>query len=188
MKQHSERIIEHIHFVRGGEIKMEKAGLISEVIKLDREAQRLIRRQSFGAWMELSLTVPQLKSLFFISNEPGTSPGKLAAALDVTPSNVTGIVDRLVRQGLLVRQENPQDRRVLVLKVTNKGEAILSDLRERTTSSMREILDHLNVQELSLLDRGLSVLVKAARSYEEERKDERNRSQRLEQEAWPLRN
>jgi DNA-binding MarR family transcriptional regulator len=151
---------------------MEKSDLISEVIELDRQAHRLIRQHSFNAWMELNLTNPQLKTLFFISNQRGTNPGKLAGALGVTPSNVTGIVDRLVEQGLISRRENPEDRRTLVLRVTEKGEAILSDLRERRTSSMREILAHLNVEELSYLANGLSALVKAAQVYEEETRDE----------------
>jgi DNA-binding MarR family transcriptional regulator len=151
---------------------MEKSDLISKVIELDRQAHRLIRRHSFNAWMELNLTVPQLKTLFFISNQPGANPGKLAAALGVTPPNVTGIVDRLVEQGLISRRENPEDRRTLVLRVTEKGETILSDLRERRTSNMREILAHLSVEELSYLVTGLSALVKATQVYEEETRGE----------------
>jgi DNA-binding MarR family transcriptional regulator len=150
---------------------MEKSDLILEVIELDRQAHRLIRRHSFNAWMELNLTNPQLRTLFFTSNQRGTNPGKLAAALGVTPPNVTGIVDRLVEQGLLSRQESPEDRRVLMLRTTEKGEAILSDLRERRTSSMREILAHLSLEELSCLAKGLSALTKAAQAYEEETGD-----------------
>jgi len=69
------------------------------------------------AWMELSLSVAQLKSLFFISKEGSTNFKKLAQALRVTPSNVTGIVDHLVEEGLVSRQENPEDRRMLMLQL-----------------------------------------------------------------------
>ncbi len=165
---------------------MEELDLISKTIELDHQAHRLIRRHSFHAWMELNLTVPQLKSLFFIANQRSTRCRKLAVALGVTPPNVTGIVDRLVEQGLVSRQENPEDRRALILKVTEKGEAILSDLREQRTSNMREILARLSVEELSCLDKGLSALVKAAQAYEEESKDEYNRSQKPDQEVRPL--
>jgi DNA-binding MarR family transcriptional regulator len=165
---------------------MSESDLISEVIELDRQAHRLIRRHSFNAWMELNLTNPQLKTLFFISDQPGANPGKLAAALGVTPSNVTGIVDRLVEQGLLSRQENPEDRRVLMLQTTEKGEAILSDLRERRTGTMRDILAHLSVEELSYLVKGLSALVRAAQAHEEESRDEYDRGQKPDQEVRPL--
>ena len=119
----------------------------------------------------LNLTVPQLKSLFFISNQGVTNPGKLAEGLGVTPPNVTGIVDRLVEQGFLTRQENREDRRALVLQVTEKGESLLSDLRERRASSMRDVLAHLSLEELSYLARGLSALVRAAEAYEEKSRD-----------------
>ncbi len=155
---------------------MRDSNLISDIIELDRQAHRIIRQYSFHAWMELNLTIPQLKSLFFISNQRVTNPGKLATALGVTPPNVTGIVDRLVEQGLLIRHENPEDRRVLVLQITGKGEAILSDLREQRASNMREILSLLTAEELAYLGKGLSALVKAAQAYEEKNKDEYNRS------------
>ncbi len=151
---------------------MNNAAIISEIIKLDREAQRVIRRHSFDAWMGLNLTISQIKSLFFISNRRGSNLRKLATALGVTPPNVTGIVDRLVKQGLLVRQQLPQDRRVLTLETTEKAEAILSDLRERRVSTMRNILAHLGKEELSNLGKGLSALVKAAQIYDEETVDE----------------
>jgi DNA-binding MarR family transcriptional regulator len=154
---------------------MADVDLIARIIELDRQAHRFIRRHSFRAWMELDLTIPQLKSLFFISNRPGTNPGKLASALGVTPPNVTGIVDRLVDQGLVIRQEKPGDRRALVLHLTEQGETILSDLREHRTSSMREILTRLDEGELSHLAQGLSALVKAAQAYEEESTDEHDR-------------
>ena len=158
---------------------MQVSDMISEIVELDHQAHQIMKQNSFNAWMELELTIPQLKSLFFISNQRGTNPRKLAGALGVTPPNVTGIVDRLVEQGLLIRQENPEDRRALILQTTEKGEAILSHLRERKTSNMREILARLDKEELSCLFEGLSALVKAARAYEEERIDEYNRSTNL---------
>lgn len=152
---------------------MDKPDLIAEVIKLDRQAHRLIRRHSFDAWMNLNLTNAQLRSLFFIWHRPGTNPGKLASALGTTPPNVTGVIDRLVEQGLVSRHDSPDDRRAHVLQVTEKGESILSDLRERRTSSMHRILVGLEPDELSALAKGLGALVRAARVYEEDQ-DEHN--------------
>lgn len=145
---------------------------ISEIINFDREVQRVIRRHSFDAWMGLNLTVPQLKSLFFVSNQHGSNSAKIAVALGVTPTNVTGIVDRLVEKGLIMRQQASEDRRILKLKTTDKGEAILSNLRERRVSTMRGILARMDAEKLSSLAEGLSALVTGARAYEEERIDE----------------
>ncbi len=121
----------------------------------------MLRKQAPDAWMELHLTVAQLKSLFFVSNEGNTNIGKLATALGVTPANVTGIVERLVQQGLLSRDENPEDRRMMVLRTTEKGRALINDLRERQMSRLSGILDNLNEDELSKVAQGLSLLLGA---------------------------
>ena len=144
----------------------EKAELIKQVIGLQRQVRRILRSRMTDAWMNLNLTIPQLKSLFLIAREGSMNTKSLAEALGVTPSNVTGIVDRLVKQGLVSRQENPEDRRMLELRVTAKGERILTSLREETISSMSEVLTRMSVEELSALARGLSSMVKAAEAHE----------------------
>lgn len=125
--------------------------------------------------MGLNLTVPQIKTLFFVSNQRGTNPTKLAVALGVTPPNVTGIVDRLVEQGLLVRQDSPEDRRALLLRITEEGESVLSGLRERRTGVMREILEYLDAEDLSQLAKGLSKLAGVTRAYEVKKSSENDR-------------
>jgi DNA-binding MarR family transcriptional regulator len=156
----------------GGSL-LEKAKQIAEIIKLYRQMNRYMRHDSPDVWMDLTLTVPQLKSLFFITNEGTTNLRKLAAALKVTPSNVTGIVDRLVQQGLVSRQENPEDRRVSLLKPTEHGEAVVDNLRERRTSYLSRVLGQLRSHELSLLEGGLAAMVRVAR---EEERNESHRS------------
>jgi DNA-binding MarR family transcriptional regulator len=147
---------------------MEKAQLIRQVIELQHKVNRMLRRQVPDAWMELSLTLAQLKSLFFISSEGNTNVRKLAAALSVTSANVTGIVDRLVKQGLVTRRENPEDRRMLLLQVTDKGRALIIDLRERQISRLSEILDYMSPDEVSTLAQGLSSLLKACELCQKE--------------------
>jgi DNA-binding MarR family transcriptional regulator len=142
----------------------EKTELIKQIIELQREARRALRQYVPDAWVDLNLTIAQLKSLFLIAHHGNMNLKRLAEELGVTSSNVTGIVDRLVRQGLVTRQEDPNDRRMLQLQVTDKGEAILASLREQTVSSMSEVLARMSVKDLSSLARGLSSLIKAAGS------------------------
>ncbi|MBP2017191.1 DNA-binding MarR family transcriptional regulator [Symbiobacterium terraclitae] len=53
-----------------------------------------------------------------------TSAKRLTAALACTHSNITGIVDRLERDGWVRRTRSTQDRRVIYLELTPKGEKI----------------------------------------------------------------
>ena len=147
---------------------MENSELVREIIELERRISRALKHHLPEAWMELSITITQLKSLFFISNEGSTNFRKLAQTLRVTPSDVTGIVDRLVEQGLVTRQASPADRRMHLLRATDTGEALLADLRERTTSQMAKVLARMPQEELSMLARGLASLARAAEAYKEE--------------------
>ena len=68
------------------------------MIELQRRVDRDRRQYELDAWMHLNLSIGQLKSLFFISNRGTTSLGKLAAALKVTPTNTTGIVEQVAEE------------------------------------------------------------------------------------------
>jgi MarR family transcriptional regulator, organic hydroperoxide resistance regulator len=140
---------------------MEKTELIQEIVELHRRVNRAVRLNAPDAWMQLSMTIPQVKSLFFITNNGSTNFKKLATALKVTPSNLTGVIDRLVEQGLVSRTENPEDRRQMMLKATEKGEGLVSELRERRISYLSRTLADLSKEELSTIAKGLDLLAGA---------------------------
>jgi len=145
---------------------MTKEELIQEIIELQRKVDRDRRQYELNTWMRLRLTIGQLKSLFFISNQGSTSLGKLAAALGVTPANTTGIVDRLVKRGLITRAGSPDDRRVLLLRTTSRGEELVTNLRARRKEQMVEIFSRLSDDDAAMLRLALKTLVKAIEAHE----------------------
>jgi DNA-binding MarR family transcriptional regulator len=140
--------------------------LTLQIIELRRQLNRAIRERTLDPWVKLSLTIPQLKSLFYVSRHGKVNPSGLASGIRVTPANVTGIVDRLVEQGLLTRKSDPNDRRISWLAVTDKGKTLISDLREGRAKEMQEILDELTEEELLIVTRGFDLLVRAAEATE----------------------
>jgi DNA-binding MarR family transcriptional regulator len=145
---------------------MDKSELSKEVFELYRRVNRTMRAHAPDAWMQLNLTILQVKSLFFITNNGSTNFKTLAKALKVTPSNLTGVIDRLVEQGIVSRTENPQDRRMMLLKATEKGESLVSELRERRLSYLTKALTDLTTEELQAIKRGLSLLARAAETQQ----------------------
>ncbi len=144
---------------------MDKNDLIKIIIEDQRIINRFMRQSSPDVWMDVSLTIAQVKSLFYISNNGSVNFRMLAAALKVTPSNVTGIIDRLVDQGLVSRTENPDDRRMLMLQLTPQGETLISGLRERRFSQMSAVLSKLNEDELEVISRSFKILGRAIEDY-----------------------
>jgi DNA-binding MarR family transcriptional regulator len=143
----------------------DKTELIHKIVDLQERFFHTMREKDEPeAWLELNLTIAQLKSLIFIRSEGTTNFKTLATVMKVTPPDVTGIIDRLVEQGLVSRVENPENRRMQILKVTDKGEDLLKGLRERGPKRMSGILKLLSIKDLSALYRGFSALIRAAES------------------------
>jgi DNA-binding MarR family transcriptional regulator len=71
-----------------------------------------------------------LQSLSVCVMQPGQAVpmNSLSNPLSCDVSSVTGIVDRLVEKGYATRQENPQDRRVKIVTLTDKGAQIREEL------------------------------------------------------------
>jgi DNA-binding MarR family transcriptional regulator len=70
---------------------------------------------------EFRLSPPQVHALRLLSPNEPLPMGRLACALGCDASNVTGIVDRLEKRGLIERRASERDRRVKVLVVTAEG-------------------------------------------------------------------
>jgi DNA-binding MarR family transcriptional regulator len=142
---------------------MEKAAQINSIMESQRIINRFMRQDDPDVWMDLSLTIAQVKSLFFISSHNEVNFRILAKALKVTPSNVTGIIDRLSEQDLVIRTENPQDRRMLMLNLTLKGNQLISNLREKRVNLMSRVLNRLTDNELNTILEGFALLSRAVK-------------------------
>jgi DNA-binding MarR family transcriptional regulator len=138
-------------------LESEKEQFIDDITKA---MQRMAHMFHFvpGVWLDLDLTIVQLKCLLFIDFKESTNFKQLADALGVTPPSVTGIIDRLVEQGLISREENPANRRMQVLRTTEKGKALIQKLVETRRSTISTFLDSLSIQDLSSLARITSIL------------------------------
>lgn len=140
---------------------------IAKVVRLRRRVNHFMREGSVESWINLNLTIPQMKCLIYILRHEKTNLSGLAAGIHVTPANVTGIIDRLVEQGLVARIQDSADRRVLWLSVTQKGESMLASLKEGKMGRMRELLERLSDKELAIVEQAFDILAGAVDSMKE---------------------
>lgn len=126
--------------------------LVDRYLELQRQMQR---RFSLGMHRELreelhSVTVHQLSVLMLLRGRSVTMR-ELAKELDVGESAATAVVDRLVRQGLVIRQDDPADRRVVRLALSGTGGSLVTKLNEtacRKTASVLVALSHEQLAQL----------------------------------------
>jgi len=87
------------------------------------------------------LTRMQLFSLYSINLHGELGMGQVAEVLGCDASNVTGIIDRLFQQGLVLRTESARDRRTKTIRLTPKGKQLVDELA-------RELPEHLGCEKL----------------------------------------
>lgn len=103
---------------------------------------REMSKQQTGGFYKIRITMPQFIVLGTLSRRDCTMT-ELAETLHVTTAAMTGVVDRLVRDGYVVRFGDPQDRRVVRIKITAKGAktvALVHDEHKRATVKVFEVL------------------------------------------------
>jgi DNA-binding MarR family transcriptional regulator len=138
------------------DLEMQKRHQIkSELMHIWKHIGHSVKGNFSEAWMELNLTIAQLKCLFYIDGEGSSNQKSIAAVLGVTPPNVTGIIDRLVEQQLVTRHENENNRRMQIIELTPKSKALLSELKERRMNHLASRLDQIKIEDLQALLQGL---------------------------------
>jgi DNA-binding MarR family transcriptional regulator len=107
---------------------------------------------------EVNMTPIQVFALYAVLKGEATM-GSVASALHCDASNVTGIVDRLVSQGLVVRQESEHDRRTKTLQLTTKGKETIATVMSKLPKSLG--CDKLTATECATLHTAISKLTSA---------------------------
>lgn len=83
-----------------------------------------------------NLTIPQYQLLLAAATGADTTLGGLSDNLNCSRGNVTGIVDRLERDGWLTRERSHEDRRVITVKLSEKGQQVPEIQRALTRELM----------------------------------------------------
>jgi len=113
-------------------------------------------------WLLLDLTMVQLKALLLVVESGGMRSRDLADGLGIAPSAVTPLVDRLVTQQLLRRDDDPADRRVVWIRATRRAGAIYEQLMAANQQVLGEVLAAIPAAERTAVHAALDQLIAAA--------------------------
>ncbi|MDQ0200779.1 MarR family winged helix-turn-helix transcriptional regulator [Neobacillus ginsengisoli] len=143
--------------------------LNNEIFKSCLEINKAIKRLVKIDADRLGITVVQLHALYKLSTNPNSSLGELADKLRLTNSTVSGVIERLVHNGLVERVVLPENRRTVSIHLTEKGKQKLDQFFSSDSIliiRLNEVLE-LPEEEISNLLR-LQKFVLTTLSLEEE--------------------
>jgi DNA-binding MarR family transcriptional regulator len=135
--------------------------LLQTVVQLMMSIMRHVRH--VGPPVEPVLSPPQMHILFSIAHhKQGLSVKELAESASVTPGAITQFVDTLVEKGLVVRETDPNDRRVVRLKLTGRAKNQFEKFKTEHLASMCRVFDVLSDEEIEQL---ISLMTKIDTSH-----------------------
>ena len=95
----------------------------------------------------LDLTYNQYKTLLTIAGHGSCSLGDLGRELEVAMSSASQMVDRLVAQDLVQRQQDAGNRRQVIIRLTPRGQELIGELRRGILERYRKLFKRLDPTE-----------------------------------------
>jgi DNA-binding MarR family transcriptional regulator len=135
---------------------------LGRLLDLHQEYMRRLSVGAVGAWLQLDLTLPQLRLLYLLAREGPATPGALARTLRLAPSTVTGLLDRLDERGLVRRDDDPASRRCVVASATGAGAALIDDVVASRREQLSALLARLSEDERARVAEAFRLLVAVA--------------------------
>ena len=123
-------------------------GLVSQILQRAEDIYNILSPGIPAEWFSSDLTVAQLRVLLVLQSKGASRMSDIASILDVALSTATGIVDKLVRKGMVIREADPQDRRLVICKLSGNGQDIINHLWTSSQFQMERLLDGLDEEEL----------------------------------------
>lgn len=114
----------------------------------------------FNAIADLELSFTQIKALCALETEgEGRSVKALGDSLGVSLPAMSRAVDGLFERGLVGRQEDPEDRRMKRVRLTDEGRKVPTALNESRLSALAELMGSLEDEEASALEHALELIL-----------------------------
>ncbi len=135
---------------------------IDAILQAQRTVFRALEDSGATELLKLDLTMVQVKALAVLRRGGAMPVGGLGEQLKMGLPAASLLVDKLVQMRLAERQEDPNDRRRTLVRLTAEGEQQLSRLREGGPEQIRAWLSELSEEDLAALTRGIGALARVA--------------------------
>ena len=146
--------------VIAGSAEVDRLALTRDMYALVRYLMRISNFGSFNTIAELDLSFTQLKALCAMDvDDEDRSVKALAESMGVSLPTMSRAVDGLYERGFVDRREDPVDRRMKRVRLTEPGRAITNSLNETRLAALKEFLLTLSDTEAQALAHALGLIV-----------------------------
>ncbi len=143
---------------------------IEPLVDTLQEAFSIFRHRMMGNFFiyakDKGLTMAQFGTMINIYHRGGCGVSDLGSELGVTNSAASQMLERLVQLKLVTRTEDPSDRRVKLIVLTDKGRQILQEGNLAGRSWLEDLARSMSAEEQEQVQKAVLVLIEKARLSE----------------------
>ena len=143
--------------------------LLRELVR----AYQAFERYSAAHVGSMGLTPAQFDVVATLGNTRGMNPKTLGARTLITKGTLTGVVDRLLAKGLVLREPDPQDGRGQIVRLTEQGQALFEQVFPAHGLHLKRVFERIDPTDLAHAQAALHAIraafEQAAKSSEEPR-------------------
>ena len=151
-----------------------------QITVLDRllEIGELFQKDMARAFEGTALTSARTRVLWELQHTGPSTQHVLAERLDVSPRNITGLVDALEAGGYVTRSPHPSDRRATIVSLTASAQRMMREMQRDHAELTDDLLGAVEPADRAALERGVDAI--AARLRELVAAEEARRAERAE--------
>jgi len=112
--------------------------------------------------LTLDITMPQTKIMLILYIHGPARMSDIASELDVTLPTATSLVERLVEKNYVLRETLPEDRRVVLCRLSEAGQEAISQIWQSARRRSKELLEAMDASKLELFVEALEAMHQAA--------------------------
>ena len=135
----------------------------SRVIELFPQIIRGFKQYENNYLTRGEITLPQFWALGYLDRNGKSKMNNLAKHLKISPPATTGLIDRLILQGLVVRKDDSHDRRIVWIELTAKGRGIIKSITRQKTETLIKVFGRISPKDrehyLSILEQVVKITV-----------------------------
>ncbi|WP_010275012.1 MarR family winged helix-turn-helix transcriptional regulator [Paenibacillus senegalensis] len=104
----------------------------------------LVNRETRSIRGSLNLADGQIFLLMILSRHESVKASDIASRIGITYGAVTGMTDKLLSLGLITRERSVDDRRVVLISITEEGRKVMNDIRSERAERFRRLLGQMD--------------------------------------------
>jgi DNA-binding MarR family transcriptional regulator len=123
-----------------------------------RAAMTQVKCASSERLVRMGVSMAQVHIMYTLQRNGEMPMSRLADVLQVSLSNATGLIDRIEERGFVERTRVPEDRRVVMIRVTDAGRRMLEEVDAISSDLLRSVFGRIGRSQVAAVGRAIADL------------------------------